>query len=65
MPDNKKKRIDKGFVPQKSSQKPIKPTKGFVPQKSSQKLIKLEKGFVPHRSPKKPPTTTKNPCSKK
>jgi hypothetical protein len=49
MPDNKKKRIDKGVVPQKPSQKPIK----------------LEKGFVPHRSPKKPPTTTKTPHSKK
>ena len=45
MSDNKKKRIDKGFVPQKPPQKPIKPVKGFVPP----------------RSPKKPPTDYKKP----
>ncbi len=44
MPDNKKKRIDKGFVSQKPLQKPIKPVKGFVP---------------PHL-PKKPPTESSN-----
>jgi len=40
---NKKKRIDKGFVPQKTPKKPVD----------------LKKGFVPPRSPKKPPTENK------
>ena len=44
MSDNKKKRIDYGFVPQKSPKKPVD----------------LEKGFVPPHSPKKPPTKPSN-----
>ena len=44
MSDNKKKRIDKGFVPQKP------------PKKS----VEVEKGFVPPRSPKRPPTKSSN-----
>jgi len=44
MLDNKKKRIDEGFVPQKTPKKPVD----------------LKKGFVPPRSPKKPPTESSN-----
>jgi hypothetical protein len=44
MSDNKKKRINEGFVPQKPPKKPVE----------------LEKGFVPPRSPKKPPTESSN-----
>jgi hypothetical protein len=44
MSDNKKKRVDEGFVPQKS------------PKRS----VKLEKGFVPPRLPKKPPAIPAN-----
>jgi len=44
MSDNKKKRIDEGFVPQKPPKKPVK----------------VEKGFVPPCSPYKPPTKSSN-----
>jgi len=44
MLDNKKKRIDEGFIPQKP---PVKP-------------VEVEKGFVPPRSPHKPPTKSSN-----
>ena len=44
MPNNEKKRIDEGFVPQEPPKKPVE----------------FERGFVPPRSPKKPPTKPSN-----
>jgi hypothetical protein len=46
MSDNKKKRIDEGFIPQKPPKKPVE--------------VEVEKGFVPPRSPKKPPAKSSN-----
>jgi hypothetical protein len=40
MSDKKKKKLDEGFVPQKSPKKPNE----------------IEKGYVPPKTPKKPPT---------
>jgi hypothetical protein len=51
MSDNKKKRIDKGFVPQKP---PKRPTPPKIP-------IEPAKGYVSPRSPKKPPSEHKMP----
>jgi len=51
MSDNKKKKIDEGFVPQKP---PKIPTPLKIP-------IEPAKGFVPPCSPKKPPTDYKIP----
>ena len=48
MSDNKKKRIDKVFVPKK-------------PSKAPKKSIEPVKGFVPPNSPKPPPIKYKMP----
>ena len=53
MSDNKKKRTDKGFVPQKppkAPKDPIEPAKGSA----LQKLLKNPIEFVPQKSPKDP-----------
>ena len=55
MSDNKKKRIDEGFVPQKSPKKPVENKENFMWPPPE-----VKKGFVPPRLPKKPPTKPSN-----